>query len=98
MKWCGIETDDSEGFDTVRFKSSLSIDDFNVKYEDGWYTLSLDECTTLDEIHQIINTQIDFPNKADTIGHVLDAVGDYYWLSIPLRTKPWLEQEVLTIS
>jgi len=94
LKWCGIETDDSEGFDTVRFKSSLSIDNFNVKYEDGWYTLSLDECTTLDEIHQIIDTQIDFPNKADTIGHVLDAVGNYRWSGIPERTKPWLEQEV----
>ena len=94
LKWCGIETDDSEGFDTVRFKSSLSIDNFNVKYEDGWYTLSLDECTTLDEIHQIINTQIDFPNKADTIGHVLDAVGNYKWSGIPERTKPWLKQEV----
>jgi len=94
LKWCGIETDDSEGFDTVRFKSSLSIDNFNVKYEDGWYTLSLDECTTLDEIHQIIDTQIDFPNKADTIGHVLDAVGNYKWSGIPERTKPWLEQEV----
>ena len=94
LKWCGIETDESEGFDTVRFKSSLSIDNFNVKYEDGWYTLSLDECTTLDEIHQIVDSQIDFPNKADTIEHVLDAVGDYHWSSIPKRTKPWLKQEL----
>ena len=94
LKWCGIKTDESEGFDTVRFKSSLSLDGFNVKYDDGWYTLSLDECTTLDEIHQIIDTQVDFPNRADTITHVLDAVGDYKWLSIPSRKKEWLTQEV----
>ena len=77
LKWCGIETDESEGFDTVRFNTSIALEDFNVNYEDGWCTLTLDECTTLDELHQIIDSQVDFPNKADTIDHVLDAVGEY---------------------
>ena len=94
LKWCGIETDESEGFDTVRFKSSFALEGFNVRYDDGWYTLSLDECTTLDEIHAIIDTQVDFPNRADTITHVLDAVGEYRWLSIPQRKGQWLTQEV----
>ena len=94
LKWCGIETDESEGFDTVRFKTSIALEDFNVTYEDGWCTLSLDECTTLDELHQIIDSQVDFPNKADTIDHVLDAVGEYKWPSIPVRKGEWLTQEV----
>ena len=94
LKWCGIETDESEGFDTVRFKTSIALEDFNVNYEDGWCTLSLDECTTLDELHQIIDSQVDFPNKADTIDHVLDAVGEYKWPSIPVRKGEWLTQEV----
>jgi len=94
LKWCGIETDESEGFDTVRFKTSIALEDFNVTYENGWCTLSLDECTTLDELHQIIDSQVDFPNKADTIDHVLDAVGEYKWPSIPVRKGEWLTQEV----
>ena len=94
LKWCGIETDESEGFDTVRFKTSIALEDFNVNYEDGWCTLSIDECTTLDELHQIIDSQVDFPNKADTIDHVLDAVGKYKWPSIPVRKGEWLTQEV----
>ena len=94
LKWCGIETDESEGFDTVRFKTSIALEDFNVNYEDGWCTLTLDECTTLDELHQIIDSQVDFPNKADTIDHVLDAVGEYKWPSIPVRKGEWLTQEV----
>ncbi len=94
LKWCGIETDESEGFDTVRFKTSIALENFNVNYEDGWCTLSIDECTTLDELHQIIDSQVDFPNKADTIDHVLDAVGEYKWPSIPVRKGEWLTQEV----
>ena len=94
LKWCGIETDESEGFDTVRFKTSIALEDFNVTYENGWCTLSLDECTTLDELHQIIDSQVDFPNKADTIDHVLDAVGEYKWPTIPVRKGEWLTQEV----
>ena len=94
LKWCGIETDESEGFDTVRFKTSITLENFNVNYEDGWCILSLDECTTLDELHQIIDSQVDFPNKADTIDHVLDAVGEYKWTTIPVRKGKWLTQEV----
>ena len=40
LKWCGIEVDEYEGFDTVRFKGKKTINDFNVRYEDGWTILS----------------------------------------------------------
>ena len=46
LKWCDVEVDESEGFDTVRFKGKKTLEDFNVRYEDGWTILSLDECTT----------------------------------------------------
>ena len=46
LKWIGIEVDESEGFDTVRFKSFLALEGFNVRYEDGWTMITLDECTT----------------------------------------------------
>ena len=57
LKWCGIEVDESEGFDTVRFKGKNTIKDFNVRYEDGWTILSLDELTTLEEISLIVHSQ-----------------------------------------
>ena len=50
LKWCGLEVDESEGFDTVRFKGKKTIKDFNVRYEDGWTILSLDELTTLEAV------------------------------------------------
>ena len=97
LKWCGYEVDQSEGFDTVRWKSSLIIADFNVRHEDGWNIVSLDECTTLLELHQIIDSQVDFPHKENTVDHVLDAVGDYKWMVTPVRKEPWLTQEVFNI-
>ena len=97
LKWCGFEVDEGEGFDTVRWKSALSLADFNGRHEDGWNMVSLDECTTLNELHDILDTQLDFENKADTIQHVLDTVGNYEWIGIPLRTKPWLTQEVFNV-
>ena len=57
LKWCGIEVDESEGFDTVRFKGKNTINDFNVRYEDGWTILSLDELTTIEEILLIVHSQ-----------------------------------------
>ena len=59
LKWCGLEVDESEGFDTVRFKGKKTIQDFNVSYEDGWTILSLDELTTLEEILLIVHSQYD---------------------------------------
>ena len=94
LKWIGIEVDESEGFDTVRFKSFLALEGFNVRYEDGWTMITLDECTTEEELKQLIDSQLDLNNPFDTIDHVLDSIGDYHWLSVPMRTQEWLTQEV----
>ena len=91
LKWCGLEVDESEGFDTVRFKGKKTIKDFNVRYEDGWTILSLDELTTLEEILLIVHSQYDdIPFKITNISK------KYEWLAMPLRKKPWLQQEVFT--
>ena len=42
LAWCGIEVDESEGFDTVRFKSFLALEGFNVRYEDGHTLITID--------------------------------------------------------
>ena len=89
LKWCGIEVDEYEGFDTVRFKGKKTINDFNVRYEDGWTILSLDELTTLEEVALIVYSQYeDFPFN------VTDIDKRYEWIGIPLRKKSWLQQEV----
>ena len=51
--WLGIEVDDTEGFDTIRFKSFLTVEGLNVRYENDHTLVSLDELTTLDEIKKI---------------------------------------------
>ena len=91
LKWCGLEVDESEGFDTVRFKGKKTIQDFNVRYEDGWTILSLDELTTLEEILLIVHSQYD-----DIPFKITDISKKYEWLSTPMRKKPWLQQEVFT--
>ena len=91
LKWCGLEVDESEGFDTVRFKGKKTIKDFNVRYEDGWTILSLDELTTLEEILLIVHSQYD-----DIPFKITDISKKYEWLAMPLRKKPWLQQEVFT--
>ena len=91
LKWCGLEVDESEGFDTVRFKGKKTIQDFNVRYEDGWTVLSLDELTTLEEILLIVHSQYD-----DIPFKITDISKKYEWLAMPLRKKPWLQQEVFT--
>ena len=91
LKWCGLEVDESEGFDTVRFKGKKTIQDFNVRYEDGWTILSLDELTTLEEILLIVHSQYD-----DIPFKITDISKKYEWLAIPMRKKPWLQQEVFT--
>ena len=94
LSWLGIEVDKAEGFDTIRFKSFLALEGYNVRYEDGYTIITLDELTTLEEVKEIIWSQQDLVNKWDTIDHVIESVGNYRWLSIPERTKPWLQQDV----
>ena len=94
LTWLGIEVDKTEGFDTIRFKSFLALEGYNVRYEDGYTLITLDELTTLEEVKQIIWSQQDLVNKWDSIQHVVESVGNYKWLGIPERTKPWLQQEV----
>ena len=96
LTWLGIEVDKTEGFDTIRFKSFLALEGYNVRYEDGYTLITLDELTTLQEVKEIIWSQQDLVNKWDTIQHVVESVGNYKWLSIPERTKPWLQQDVFT--
>ena len=65
LKWCGKEVDDTEGFDTVRIKTDIDYynflsDKFNVGYEDGWMMITLDELTTIQELDEIVQTQIVF--------------------------------------
>ena len=92
--WLGIDVDDTEGFDTVRFRSFLAVEGYNVRYEDDHTIITLDELTTLDEIKDILNSQQDLVNKSDSIDHIVEAVGRYKWKYIPERTKPWLRQDV----
>jgi len=96
LTWLGIEVDKTEGFDTIRFKSFLALEGYNVRYEDGYTLITLDELTTLDEVKEIIWSQQDLVNKWDTIQHVVESVGNYKWLSVPERTRPWLQQDVFT--
>ena len=92
--WLGIDVDDTEGFDTVRFRSFLAVEGYNVRYEDDHTIITLDELTTLDEIKELLNSQQDLVNKSDSIDHIVESVGRYRWKNIPERTKPWLRQEV----
>ena len=94
MKWNGFEVDDNEGFDTVRWKSDAPVEGYNVKYEGGYITLSLDELSDFDTVFDIVNTQKDYTQHKDTIYQAWDYIVNYKWHSIPERTKPWLQQEV----
>jgi len=94
LTWLGIEVDDTEGFDTIRFKSFLAVEGYNVRYEDDHTIITLDELTTLDEIKELLNSQQDLVNKSDSIDHIVEAVGRYKWKYVPERTQPWLRQDV----
>ena len=63
LSWLGIEVDKTEGFDTMRFKSFLAVEGYNVRYEEDHTIITLDELTTLDEIKQLLNSQQDLVNK-----------------------------------
>ena len=90
LKWNGFEVDDNEGFDTVRWKSDALVEGYNVKYEGGYITLSLDELSDFDTVFDIVNTQKDYTQHKDTIYQAWDYIVGYKWHSIPERTKPWL--------
>ena len=94
LKWNGFEVDDNEGFDTVRWKSDALVEGYNVKYESGYITLSLDELSDFDTVFDVVNTQKDYTQHKDTIYQAWDYIVGYKWHSIPERTKPWLTQEV----
>ena len=94
LKWNGFEVDDNEGFDTVRWKSDALVEGYNVKYEGGYITLSLDELSDFDTVFDIVNTQKDYTQHKDTIYQAWDYIVNYKWHSVPERTKPWLQQEV----
>ena len=99
LKWCGKEVYDCEGFDTIRVKVEKEFFDFfseqfNAIYEDGWLTLSIDEQTTLLELHDILRSLITFSSRSDTIENVYESQKNYKWSSVPERTKSWLQQEV----
>ena len=38
--WLGIDVDDTEGFDTVRFKSFLAVEGYNVRNENDYTIIS----------------------------------------------------------
>jgi len=99
LKWCGKNVDDCEGFDTIRVEADDDTrkwmeEEFNIRYEDGWIIISIDELTTLSELHQIVKTQVTFDSRSDTIGHVYKGCKTYMWRYIPKRSGEWLTQEV----
>ena len=99
LKWCGKNVDDCEGFDTIRVEADDDTrkwmeEEFNIRYEDGWIIISIDELTTLSELHQIVKTQVTFDSRSDTIGHVYKGCKTYVWRFIPRRSGEWLTQEV----
>ena len=96
FKKSGTKIDDVEGFDTIRIQSDsfplkLVDSDFNVRYEDGYLILSVDELTTVDELQKILDTLSQF--KID-INDVIKSIDNVKWKVIQTRTKPWLQQEV----
>ena len=91
LKKTGTEVDDCDGFDTLKIKTDKVIDEFNVRYEDGYVILSIDELTTIDELQKILNTLSQFDVD---VNQVIDSIGNVKWKTIQTRTKPWLQQEV----
>ena len=91
LKKTGTEVDNCDGFDTLKIKTDKVIDGFNVRYEDGYVILSIDELTTIDELQKILNTLSQFDVD---VNQVIDSIGNVKWKSIQTRTKPWLQQEV----
>ncbi len=92
FKKSGTKIDIFDGFDTVRIKTDKWIDDsFNVRFEDGYVILSIDELTTVDELQKILNSLSEYDIDVKT---VIDSIDNVKWKTIQTRTKPWLQQEV----
>jgi len=92
FKKSGTKIDIFDGFDTVRIKTDKWLDDsFNVRFEDGYVILSIDELTTIDELQKILNSLSEYDVDVKT---VIDSIDNVKWKTIQTRTKPWLQQEV----
>ena len=92
FKKSGTKIDIFDGFDTVRIKTDKWLDDsFNVRFEDGYVILSIDELTTIDELQKILNSLSEYDVDVNT---VIDSIDNVKWKTIQTRTKPWLQQEV----
>ena len=64
-------------FDTVRFKSDKHVEGFNCGYENGWIIISIDECTTLDEMADIVQPNDFIPDQKPLL--MKPAMKDYKW-------------------
>ena len=91
FKFTGTAVDDSEGFDTIRIKTNKKVDEFNMRYENGFVVFSIDELTSLDEIQRILDTTCE---RQIDVRKVFESTETYKWFTIPERNKPWLTQEV----
>ena len=92
FKKSGTKVDDVDGFDTIRIKTDKCIDDsFNLRFEDGYVILSIDELTTIDELQKILNSLSQYDIDVKT---VIDSIDNVKWKIVQTRTKPWLQQEV----
>ena len=91
FKFTGTAVDDSEGFDTIRIKTNKKVDDFNMRYENGFVVFSIDELTSLDEIQRILDATSE---RQIDVRKVFESTETYKWFTIPERNKPWLTQEV----
>ena len=91
FKFTGTAVDDSEGFDTIRIKTNKKVDEFNMRYENGFVVFSIDELTSLDEIQRILDATSE---RQIDVRKVFESTETYKWFTIPERNKPWLTQEV----
>ena len=91
FKFTGTAVDDSEGFDTIRIKTNKKVDEFNMRYENGFVVFSIDELTSLDEIQRILDATCE---RQIDVRKVFESTETYKWFTIPERNKPWLTQEV----
>ena len=91
FKFTGTAVDDSEGFDTIRIKTNKKVDDFNMRYENGFVVFSIDELTSLDEMQRILDVTAE---RQIDVRKVFESTEIYKWFTIPERNKPWLTQEV----
>ena len=91
FKFTGTAVDDSEGFDTIRIKTNKKIDDFNMRYENGFVVFSIDELTSLDEMQRILDVTAE---RQIDVRKVFETTETYKWFTTPERKKPWLTQEV----